>query len=169
MERVGNQGRYQFITLALLMIMAGIAGSMPLLTPFLFYQDPYECPQETTPKECKDWVCSHIPEERAAFIPKALIYSIANKYGDYRCPSEMQELTLLKTLMYSGALLGVLIMALVGGIISRKKLMMICQAICFTGLSLTVFSVSLWMAGFGMFLCILVGKMFLNLSFIWAM
>lgn len=44
LEKAGLEGRYQ-ITLGVVMsLISYLTGGMMLITPYLFYQDPYVCP-----------------------------------------------------------------------------------------------------------------------------
>ena len=77
----------------------------------------------------------------------------------------MSELTLVKSVMYSGDLIGITILSLVGDAMGRKSLIIICQIIMMIGLLVTIFSFSLWMGGIGMFCCILTSKIAQNICF----
>lgn len=87
LEKAGIQGRYQ-ITLGIVMsLISYLTGGMMLITPYLFYQDPYVCPSQSllNPKSCLDFVCSKPVEERVLYIPEPSIHTLGNKFGDYRC------------------------------------------------------------------------------------
>ena len=63
-----------------------LTGGLMLITPYLFYQDPYYCSNQTLQESCRKYVCSLPKEERIPFIPTAkVMYSLANHFGDYRC------------------------------------------------------------------------------------
>jgi MFS family permease len=70
--------------------------------------------------------------------------------------------------MYSGALLGIFFMSLVGDVLGRKTLMLANLTLMLIGLGLTIFCVNLWMAGIGMFLCVLGGKNNFNLCLVFT-
>ena len=82
-QKVGSMGRYQMCHMLLWSIMGYVAGGIVLMTPFLFYQDPYQCPPDIP--NCKDHVCAMAPESRASFVPTPTIRTLANHFGDYRC------------------------------------------------------------------------------------
>jgi hypothetical protein len=44
MQKVGAMGKYQISLFAVLCTISVMAGGVTLMTPFLFYQDHYECP-----------------------------------------------------------------------------------------------------------------------------
>lgn len=68
LEKVGSMGRYQKITIALWSIISYLCGGLMLITPFLFYQDPYQCTQTTGDQSCHDFVCSLPSEQRYSYI-----------------------------------------------------------------------------------------------------
>jgi len=43
MQKVGNKGKYQFSLFITLSAVSLITGAVILVTPFLFYQDTYQC------------------------------------------------------------------------------------------------------------------------------
>lgn len=43
-EKVGTFGKYQKITMIFWCLVCYLCGGITLITPFLFYQDPYVCP-----------------------------------------------------------------------------------------------------------------------------
>ena len=71
----------------------------------------------------------------------------------------------MKTIMYSGDLLGIFFMSLMGDTLKRKTMMILCQGINLLGVLMAIFSVNLWMGGIGMFFSIFAVKVILNLSF----
>jgi MFS transporter, OCT family, solute carrier family 22 (organic cation transporter), member 4/5 len=68
--------------------------------------------------------------------------------------------------MYAGSLLGVFFMSLMGAILGRKTLILINLATMMAGILLTILCVNLWMAGFGILLCVFGGKNNFNLCVI---
>ena len=80
-------GKYQVLLVTALCILSLQCGGLDLMTPFLFYQDPYSC-EGLSSKDCKDMVCDLPYDQRKAYIPmETTIKSFANKFGeDYRCP-----------------------------------------------------------------------------------
>jgi hypothetical protein len=58
MERVGSFGRYQKISLVVWCILGYIEGGLNLIIPYLFFEDPYQCPVQPEGQSCLDWVCS---------------------------------------------------------------------------------------------------------------
>ena len=63
-----------------------LTGGLVLITPYLFYQDPYICDGKHQ-KECFDFVCGLDPTDRMYYIPDPSIYTLSNKFGDFRCDS----------------------------------------------------------------------------------
>jgi hypothetical protein len=52
-------GRYQKFLYVTLASISLLTGGLTLMTPFLFYQDHYKCPEETlSSKQCYDKVCA---------------------------------------------------------------------------------------------------------------
>ena len=42
-EKAGLSGRYQNILVLVMCFISYLTGGMMLITPYLFYQDPYDC------------------------------------------------------------------------------------------------------------------------------
>ncbi len=84
-----------------------------------------------------------------------MIHSLANHFGDYRCPSEKLGFDTLIAFMFFGAAVGFLCLTLFGEMVGKKVLMQINVAAYVVGLILTVFCVDLYMAGAGLFLAAL--------------
>lgn len=62
-DKVGPFGKYQKTILMIMCISSCITAQSMFITPFLTYQDPYQC--TNLPKDfgnCKDYVCS-LPAE----------------------------------------------------------------------------------------------------------
>ena len=57
MEKVGVEGNYQTILSIILCLIGFITGGIVLVTPFLFYQDPYHCSNNLVGKQCLNYVC----------------------------------------------------------------------------------------------------------------
>ena len=86
MEKVGTIGLYQYVVFALWCIMGYIAGGLTLMPSFLFFQDPYSCQGGLSAKACLQLVCGLSKPEREVYLPDTLtVYSVANKFMDYRC------------------------------------------------------------------------------------
>ena len=56
MDKVGSVGRYQTITFMVLCLIGYSVGGLSLMTPFIFYEDPYIC-KTVTGKSCLNAVC----------------------------------------------------------------------------------------------------------------
>ena len=84
MEKAGLEGKYQNILVVVLSIISYLCGGLVLITPYLFYQDDYQCPSLAV-SECFTYVCSLPLEQRQPFVPSPTIYSLANEFGDFRC------------------------------------------------------------------------------------
>ena len=96
-----------------------IMGSTNFFLPYVFYQDSYQCPEGVT--NCKEYVCSLPASERAQFVHDDL-YSLATKFGDYRCDNNA-ELDLLQSFIYLGGVIGVIIGAFINEIITKRMLL----------------------------------------------
>lgn len=82
----GTMGKYQIIAVTIMCVLGYLTGGLMLITPYIFYQDPYQCPDSIPGSNCFDYVCSLPLDVRAAFIPaNPTIDSLANKFGDFRC------------------------------------------------------------------------------------
>jgi hypothetical protein len=59
LEKVGAFGRYQVMTITLWCLIMYLNGGLMFMTPFLFYEDPYDCEWNKTipPADCKRFVC----------------------------------------------------------------------------------------------------------------
>ena len=77
-------GPYQVRMIFFLTIINYLAGGLFIISPYLFYQDPYEC-EGMSKDACFEQVCTLSPLERESYIPPPSIKSIANHFGDYRC------------------------------------------------------------------------------------
>lgn len=55
LEKVGTIGRYQYLLMTFIFIVGMQASSCFLVNPYLFYEQPFLCPQGT--KDCKEYVC----------------------------------------------------------------------------------------------------------------
>lgn len=155
MEKVGCFGKYQIITQVVWCTITYMAGGLTLISPFLMFQDPYDCRDSFPGANCKDAVCTMDPKDRSTYIPEATLTSLANLYGDYRCPSEQSELDLIQTFIFSGFPIGIFVLALLGGLVSKKALILGNMIITIIGMALIVASSSVIMGGAGMFCCIL--------------
>ena len=151
---MGAVGRYQTSTFVTLCVVGYLVGGITLMTPFLFYQDPYACPPPATAKNCLHFVCKLTPVGREAYIPTPTIYSLSNKFGDYRCEADQAQVTIIKTLMYGGALLGFVCCSLLGDLVGSKSLMLGGLIMNLVGLLKIMASSSLTTAGFGLFFCL---------------
>jgi hypothetical protein len=84
---VGPFGRYQKLLLAAMCLASCVTGQATFATPFLFYQDPYQC--ATVPSDflsCSDYVCSLPSAERTPFSPLPEMLTLSTRFGDFRCP-----------------------------------------------------------------------------------
>ena len=78
----------------------------------------------------------------------------------------MNELDSIIGLMYSGALVGIVMLSVFGDMVGRKKLLLFNMAFTIIGLVLTICSQNLLMAGWGMFMAIMGIKASHNITFI---
>ena len=146
-------GNYQKATVALWCIVAYLCGGLMLITPYLFYQDPYDCGPGYSEKQCYDLACGTAANDRDQYInPNPTMISLANQFGDFRCPDEKLKLDFIITLMYIGNVAGFLGLTLVGDMLGRKMLMFVNLCICALGMTITIFCANLTMAGIGLFI-----------------
>ena len=103
-------------------------------------------------KQCLDHVCALNPQQRLPFIPEPSIVSFANRFGDFRCPSERAELNFIITILYSGPLLAFLLTFLLGNVIRSKIIMLGGLTIALIGALLLALSPVFWLGVLGMFL-----------------
>lgn len=57
MEKVGSEGKYQYLTVVIMCIISYLTGGLMLILPYLFYQDPYVCPSQSS-TQCLEFVCT---------------------------------------------------------------------------------------------------------------
>jgi hypothetical protein len=84
LERAGTFGKYQKITTILWCAVGYLCGGLMLIIPYLFYEDPYVCKDRT--EGCQEYACGFEPSKRGDFVPKKTFSSLANQFGDFRCP-----------------------------------------------------------------------------------
>ena len=85
-EKVGAMGLYQKSLFVTLSMVSFYMGAVILITPFLFYEDQYDCSSFSSKKTCFDEICKMDLEDRRQYIPEEIyIRSFSNKFGDYRC------------------------------------------------------------------------------------
>jgi hypothetical protein len=86
LEKAGTTGKYQKITTLIWCIVGYLCGGLMLIIPYLFYQDPYDCSSEGLTQGCLEFVCTKSEAERIHFFPQKSFSSLANEFGDFRCP-----------------------------------------------------------------------------------
>ena len=85
------------------------------------------------------------------YIPEQVyIRSFANQYGDYRCPQEQSQLDLVKSLFFSGQLIGFFLCSIIGGVFRSKVLMLMGLLTAFVGTLLLALSHVMWVGVVGM-------------------
>lgn len=102
---------------------------------------------------------------RSPFIPEPSLHSMANKFGDFRCPEEAKTLTLVKTLFFAGTFAGIAFLALFGGRLSKVTLMKISCSCTILGMILVLTSSSLLMGSIGFFFCLFCGLINAQISY----
>jgi hypothetical protein len=75
---------YQRLLIVLLCTISILSASNFFVNPYLFYQDPYLCPDLST-KDCSKFVCSLPVELRAAYLPEERMQTMGNAFGDLHC------------------------------------------------------------------------------------
>ena len=76
--------------------------------------------------------------------------TMANKFGDYRCPIDSQQLDISVMIIYSSAIVAYVILTFFGDYLGRKRLKQIGLLLVLGGLAMTIFSVNLVMGSVGM-------------------
>jgi MFS family permease len=75
-----------------------------------------------------------------------------SKFGDYRCPSEVEEMNWAITACYSGVFFGMVLLIILGDCFGRKGLSSVNLLVASLGIILTAFSGGLLWATIGLFL-----------------
>lgn len=125
-----------------------VIGSTKFFLPYLFYQNNYQCPVVIS--NCKDYVCSLPLYERDHFIQDGP-FSLASKFGDYRCSNNV-ELDRLQSFIYFGGVVGVLAGAFINQYITTRMLLIITVIVSIVGLGTTLLSQTLLISSIGLFL-----------------
>ena len=100
-EKVGTFGLYQKAILVLLCLAVCLNGAFIFIAPYVFYQDPYQCLLSVPAGlSCTDYVCGLTPEQRIQFVPAPTMRTLPSKFGDFRCSSESNTITLSILITY---------------------------------------------------------------------
>ena len=145
-------GPYQFQLLIIISFMDLIQGGINFIAPYIFFQEPYSCPNSADESNCITKVCSLPLEERSQYIPESSIYSIADQFGDFRCESEKYKIDWIISFMLFGKVAASIIIAFIGDLFSRKALSITGLAIGVLGISITLLQLNLITVGIGLFL-----------------
>ena len=62
LEKVGSEGRYQYLILGLLCTLSFTYGSSSFFNAYLFYLNSFNCPNNV--QNCQEYVCSLSPSQR---------------------------------------------------------------------------------------------------------
>jgi hypothetical protein len=124
-EKLGSFGKYQQITIVFWCMIIFLCGELLFSTPFLFFQDNYNCSGLSPDINCKEYVCSLDVSERAKYFPDATIKSLAGELGDYRCDDVKETLDNIIAIMFFGIAFGYLLLTLFGELVGKKMLMLI--------------------------------------------
>jgi MFS family permease len=147
-------GCYQRMLIVILSMIQFICGGLFLLAPYIFYQEPYQCPSSAGELNCHSYVCSLPAEERLAFTPESPLKSISSDYGDFRCSTEKLGIDMYISLMLLGKIAGAAIMALIGNRLSRKGSMLLAETTIAIGLVTALTAHSLMITSIGLFITI---------------
>ncbi len=79
----------------------------------------------------------------------------------------MSVISLIESLIYAGVLLAIVLLALLGGMLGKKILLLANTILSLMGVAITSFSTSLVMGGVGMLFCNFGGMVNLNLCYIY--
>jgi MFS family permease len=143
-----------FLTLSTISLLSG---GVILMTPFLFYEDKYNCTKLEVPydsyKDCLEQICKYSLHDREKFLPEQLeIHSFASKFGDYRCPEEQAQLDLIKSFFYSGQLVAFFVASIIGDLFRTKIMVVGGLAIALVGIVIASFSQIFILSAIGLFL-----------------
>lgn len=147
MEKLGAKDKYQFISLVFYSLIFLVVGASTFYSPFLFNQKDYQCPDSIS--NCKQYVCSLPPHSRLQFIHDSPS-SISSDFGDYRCNRD--EINNLQSFIYFGGVIAVIFCAIISKYMVKRRIIIAAIIINIIGVSLTMLSPSLFMAGIGLFL-----------------
>ena len=145
-------GRYQGQLILILALINYLQGCINFIAPYIFYQEPYSCPNSSDEASCYTKVCSLPLSERSAYIPESSIYSIPNQFGDFRCEGEKYQIDWIISFMLFGKVAASLIIAFIGDWFSRKTLSITGLSIGLIGLSISLLQLNLLSVGIGLFL-----------------
>ena len=154
LEKVGTCGLYQKVTLVFWSLACYLCGGLSLITPFIFFQDPYSCSSISNSSSCQDYVCSLRQDQRSKFLSTPTLRTLADKMGDYRCSEEAATLSLAILFMYLSTIFAFLILTVFGDHLGRKKVIIIGLITMIGGLIMTLFSPTLFMAAGGLFIAL---------------
>ena len=144
-------GRYQGQLILILALINYLQGCINFIAPYIFYQEPYSCPNSSDEASCYTKVCSLPLSERSAYIPESSIYSIPNQFGDFRCEGEKYQIDWIISFMLFGKVAASLIIAFIGDWFSRKTLSITGLSISLTGLIIALLQINLVVVGLGLF------------------
>ena len=84
-------------------------------------------------------MCGLSPLNREPYIPEPMIHSLANRFGDYRCESEMSYLNIFKSLLYFGTVVGMMFVSVAGDLFGRRTLIIAFLSMTLTGVLMAIF------------------------------
>jgi MFS family permease len=152
LEKVGTIGKYQKITLIFWSLACYLCGGFVLITPFLFFQDPYTCPASIDPASCTNYVCNLPADHRQPYIPENSMMTLADKLGDYRCNTEAATLSLAISFIYASTIFGYVVLCVLGDYMGRKKIVVAGLVLMVAGITISLFAEELFVAAAGLFL-----------------
>ena len=147
-------------------IGACICGQYTSVTPFLFYQDQYQC--SSIPSgfiSCLEYVCSLPAGNRANYLPTPSMYTLANKFGDYRCSDVASTINTSILIMFIGTIIAYLFMSILGGYFGRKTFMIIGAFSSIIGTLVAVVASSIYFASVGLLIGSFGGQILFNIGF----
>ena len=150
-KKVGGFGLYQKVSLALFYVGACVAGQYTTITPFLFYQDQYQC--NTIPQgfaSCLDYVCSLSLDERKWYLPAPSMHTLANKFGDYHCSDSSSIINTLILIMFAGMIVAYLFMSIFGDYFGRKTFIIAGLPISIIGILMAILVKNIYLASVGL-------------------
>ena len=87
MNRVGDDGIYQWIIYLIVVLVWFIDGIISFSTPLLYLNTEFDCSSfGIASTECEHYVCSHFsPAERVQYEKEGGIESLATDFGPFHC------------------------------------------------------------------------------------
>ena len=152
-QKVGDQGCYQFLVYGLVAMIWFLFGISSISIVFMFLNPGFDCTSLGVSKlECENYVCSHFQgAQRSQYLAEKEMESLVTEFGPFHCENNYL-INFFKALLFLGMLLGNLATNCLVGRISLKKIIVASLGISVAGSLIMCLSVSMAMANIGWFL-----------------